>query len=187
MRRHNNWITPRLCMLTPAGFSKHILKKKCCFLFFLSTQQDSIYLPRADHNSLIGSFLLGKHLRMHSSAANCIHNTELLSISHPGCSSWIRNGPKQKNEGTSAWDRSVIIELGFHYLCLNFMLFKLFTGNRKQLWVHGKNKKNTFIIWGWIVPPSWPLKMFCWVFRLCGRELVSILLSFNSMNRRFAT
>lgn len=40
---------------------------------------------------------------------------------------------KERNEGTSTRDKSIIIQSGSHYLCLNFMLFKLFIGRKKLL------------------------------------------------------
>lgn len=81
----------------PCRSSKHILKKKLVFSFS-STQQDSIYLPCADHNSLTHSCILGKYLRMHSPAANCNRTAEPSLTSYSRCSCWIRNGLKQREE-----------------------------------------------------------------------------------------
>lgn len=142
----------------PRRFSRHILKKKWCFLF-LCTQQDSIYRPRADHNSLTRSCLLGKYLRMHLPAANCINTTDPALISYSGCSCWITNWPGAKRDGgTTAWDKSIIMQPGFYYLCLNFMLFKLFMRSRRLLGViyYSGMDLATFVA-------SWIL---CWVYIL---------------------
>ena len=84
---------------------------------------------------------------------------------------------KEGNEGTSAWVNSIMILPSFHYLCLNFMLFKLF--------MRTEGCFELFIILEWILEPVWLVKMLCWVYISCERN--SIPLSSNLMNYKPVT
>lgn len=120
---------------------------------FLSSQRDSIYLRCADHNSLTHTRLLGKkklRLQLAGQTALGAHILPLFVIPEAPFGSEM---PQSKNSNTSnsAWVNSLILKSNFHYLCLNFMLFKLF--------MQTEGCSELFITLLWILLPLWVVKI----------------------------
>lgn len=122
---------------SPRSSNKHFLEKKVMFSFSLNPA--GVYLSTLCRSQELNLLcILGKYLSIAITSSKMYSHSRTLSY----FSCWMlvldRKWPEAKR-GMKAplhdTNKSIIIQLRFHYLCLNSMLFKLLMRKRKLLWV----------------------------------------------------
>lgn len=110
LRLNVNWNTPWLCTLAPAGLVNISWEGEWCFLFFPRSPAGVLFIrPGADHYSLTPSYLLGKSPK--GELTECFSFWMLVLDQ-------TRPEAERGTEGATSRDKSVIMQSGLRYLCL---------------------------------------------------------------------